>query len=644
MAVLEEISTEAVRALELPRRSSYFPSPSDWSDEIIYFMLPDRFSDGLEESRPLLDPNNRVAARPGNFRFDKWAQSGGERYQGGTIRGITSKLEYIRDLGATTLWVGPVFKQRAGADSYHGYAIQNFLEVEPRLGTRHDLVDLVDKAHHLHLRVLLDVVFNHTGDNWLYANGQDQPSYLPWPAFYPKGKWRANNGDLIDQPRALEEGVWPKEFQRDEFYTRAGKGDLGSGKMDDPHAEFRRTDFFGDRDVNYDAPLVLDDVARCYKYWIALADPDGFRIDTLKHLDEETGRNLCGAIKEYAANLGKADFFLVGEVAGSDSDAERYRRALTSNLNATLDIGDSKLTLASVGKGLTAPGAYFDFVRSWRKDLGSHRNAGRRHVTVLEDHDYVLGPKLRFSTDAASDHQIVAAVALQLFSLGIPCIYYGTEQAFAGPEKTEREKYLPDYGCTDKFLREAMFGPLHPRKPGGDGNGSAGMDLELSGFGPFGTVGAHCFNRKSAAYVRIAALAELRRKFPVLRYGREYQREISNFGAPFALPSAGEIIAWSRILDDEEALCIVNGHGLETRGGDVLVDFYLNSPDAPGNVWHGGQPSLEVVGNSAQAAAGAGYAGTHALGSHLPVKIRDGKAYAEIREVQPSEVIVAINR
>lgn len=225
-------------------------------------------------------------------------------------------------------------------------------------------------------------------------------------------------------------------------------------------------------------------------------------------------------------------------------------------------------------------------------------------------------------------------------------VYYGTEQAFSGPEKSEREKYLPDYGGNDKFLREAMFGPAHPRKAGSDGNGSgaSALDTVLPGFGPFGTVGAHCFNEKSAAYVRIAALADVRRKFPVLRYGREYQREISNFESPFALPEAGEIIAWSRILDDEEALCIVNGHGSETRGGDVVVDFDLNSPDAPGNVWHGGTPSLQVVANTAQAASGIQYSGKHPLGSLLPVRIRDGKAYVEIRGIQPSEVIVAVNR
>ena len=81
----------------------------------------------------------------------------------------------MKVLGATTLWIGPVFKQRGHWESYHGYAIQDFLEIDTRFGTRKDLVDLVSEAHMRGMRVLLDIVFNHTGNNWIYANAADQP-------------------------------------------------------------------------------------------------------------------------------------------------------------------------------------------------------------------------------------------------------------------------------------------------------------------------------------------------------------------------------------------------------------------------------------------------------------------------------------
>ncbi|MBC8094960.1 MAG: alpha-amylase, partial [Akkermansiaceae bacterium] len=270
-------------------------------------------------------------------------------------------------------------------------------------------------------------------------------------------------------------------------------------------------------------------------------------------------------------------------------------------------------------------------------ELGSHRDSGQRHVSILDDHDHVSGDKIRFSTDAASETQVVAGVALQLFSLGIPCIYYGTEQSFAGPEKSLRDQFLPDFNAgTDKFLREAMFGPEHPLAEGraGFGPGGAVLDPALPGFGPFGTAGRHCFNPDAPAYKRIAALLEVRRRFPVLRSGRQYQRPISNFQAPFALPGAGEIIAWSRLLDDEEALCVVNGHGVENRGGDVLVDAKLNN--RPG-------ATFEVVANTRQAGT-PGFAGSHPVGQQLLVKRRDGAAFVEIRDLEPSEVLVLVNR
>jgi glycosidase len=654
-AQLAAARPSSIRAVELPRRERYHPSPADWRDEIIYFLLPDRFSDGIEATRPLLDPSQRNAARPADFRWDRWAQSGGDRWQGGRINGVASKLSYLQALGVTTIWLGPVWKQRAPDDSYHGYAIQDFLDVDPRLGTRAELVALVEAAHAAGVRVILDAIFNHTGNNWVYDGDVDRPPYLQWPRFHARGRWRAASGGLTDAIGGADDGAWPGELQRDDVYTRAGDGSLDRGDFDDPHAEFRRTDFVGLRDVNYDAARVLEDVARCYKYWIALTDCDGLRIDTLKHVDAETGRNFCGTIKEFAANLGKADFFLVGEVAGADRDAGRYRTVLGTNLNATLDIGESRRLLHAVAKGLAAPREYFDFVRTWDDDLGSHRNAGRSHVSILDDHDHVSGDKVRFSSDAASDHQVVAGVALQLLSLGIPCIYYGSEQAFAGPERSEREKYLPDYNAgnppPDKYLREAMFGPAHPRKSGvaGIGNGVDAFDASLPGFGQFGTCGAHAFDRQSAAFVRMAHLADVRKRYPLLRYGRLYARPLSNFGAAFVDSAPGELIAWSRILDDEEALCIVNGHGGANRGGDIVVDADLNADDAAGRPSGANAASFVVVANSAQAAheaahPGTAYNGSHPIGQRVAVQSRDGTRYVAIRDIAPSEVLVLINR
>ncbi len=642
----------SIRSVELPRRLPfriidgvevpYYPSPVDWCSEVLYFLLPDRFSDGLDRNRPLFDRSKPPSsARPNWFRWDNWAESGGNRWQGGTLQGITSRLDYIADLGITAVWIGPIFKQRRHSNEYHGYAIQDFLEVDAHFGSRQDLVDLVIAAHEKKIRVILDVIFNHSGHNWDYEGGDVNPVYKPWPGYYEKGPWLDGNGQQVYiSPITDEEtGVWPVELQRDNCYTRAGKGSLSGEDIDNDHAEMKRTDFDGSfRDFNLDDPATLNDLARCYKYWIALTDIDGMRLDTLKHVPQSTARNFCGAIKEFAANLGKADFFLVGEVGGPDDNAGRYLDTLELNLNATLDIGNSRVLLTNVAKGLSNPSSYFDIAGAWNPILGSHRNSSHRHVKPIDDHDHVFGQKIRFSTDAASDQQIVAAIAIQLFTLGIPCIYYGTEQAFAGPETGERH-WVPDFytNKTDRYLRETMFGAEHPKKSGAESlqPGLAGTDPELPGFGAFGTVGYHFFNQDLHVYRQIQALIKVRQTYPALRYGRQYLRPTRIFNYPFAESQAGEIIAWSRILDEEEILCIVNGHGNDDRGADVVVDRSLNS-SAP--------CYFRVLTNTVELVAGAGYTGTHKVGEEIQVSYQGDMAYLEIRNVAPSGVIILTNK
>jgi glycosidase len=630
------------RGVELPRRQSYHPSPHDWRDEIIYFLLVDRFSDGKERTRALVDRENPAAGRPNlpdgsAWRWDRWAESGADRWQGGTMRGVASKIGYLKKLGVTTIWLSPVFKQRGHLDSYHGYGVQNFLDVDSRFGKRKDLVDLTAKAHKEGMRVILDIIFNHSGPNWRYPpdtpGGADTPFYTA--ARYPFGSWVGDRGQRVPRAQGDEDGVWPSELQNVEGYTRAGSGSLGGGDIDDPNAEHKRTDFITLRDFRLsEEPGLLTALARCYKYWIALTDCDGFRLDTLKHVSLEEARNFCGSIKEFAAQLGKHNFFLVGEIAGGDYGQDRYLDVLERNLDAALDIGEMRLALRGVAKGLIHPRVYFDGFDPGNAVMGSHRNIGNRHVSIMDDHDHVFGEKIRFASEASSAHQVAAAVALQFFTLGVPCIYYGTEQSLGGPEPAERS-WLPEWKGSDRYLREAMFGPAHPRKSGRDGLARADfLDKKLPGFGPFGTAGRHCFDEKSPAWARIAALAALRKEFPVLRYGRQYLRPFSFLGLPFDFYGPGEIVAWSRILDDEEAVCVLNAHGAEPRGADILVDASLNPPGA----------SLTVVLNSLQAAKPQGFTGANPVGGKLPVRRNSsGAAYVEIRGVQPSETVVLSN-
>ncbi len=676
-------TTAEVRALvDRARRDGirYFPSPVDWRDEVLYFLLPDRFSDGNEAGRPLLDRAEIRALRsaPGRPDIDwrSWASSG-LRWQGGTIRGITSKLGYLADLGITAIWVGPVFKQRVRLDTFHGYGVQDYLDVDARFGTRADLIALVEAAHARNIRVILDIIFNHSGDNWGYvapgmplASAFNEPPFRPFPDFYGNPEnpatrdyrlaWRneLEQGFTTDGATLVnaDDGVWPRELQRPAAYTRAGKGGLGDSDIADPHAEHKRTDFFALKDFALDVGDTLAVLADCFKYWILLTDCDGFRLDTVKHVALEDARNFCGAIKEFADSIGKRRFLLVGEIAGGDGFQDFVLdnlAVLQRNLDAALDIGSARTNLQGVAKGLVPARVYLDGFKAASEGFESHRSFGDRHVSILDDHDHVAGEKIRFSAgipDDASvkDHQIVAATAFQLFTLGIPCIYYGTEQAFAGPAHSQipfllAEGYNDGNNHGDRYLREAMFGPAHPRADFSEDLATqlTMLDPGLPGFGPFGTFGKHCFDPESPAYVRLKALLRVRREEIVLRVGRQYARQTRVIAPEFAFPVEGELVAWSRLLDRQEAVLVVNPNGADgaLRGGDIIVSAEL---------WSAGTP-FTVRANTAEAAAvaaGIPFTGSHRVGSEVRVQRPGaaGPAYLEIRNVPPGEVLVLVRQ
>jgi glycosidase len=654
---------------------SYFPGPADWRDQVLYFLLPDRFSDGGEASRPLLtrDEVRELRVRPSrdDWSWKDWAESG-KQWQGGTLQGIRGRLDYLSGLGVTALWIGPVFKQRTRLDTYHGYGIQDFLDIDERFGDRDDLAELVSAAHERKIHVILDVIVNHSGDNWAYvrpdrplSEGENEPPYVVWADYYGNpgnastAGWNLAWRDEQQQPYTTDpqdiqrshDGVWPRELQAASRYTRAGKGNLGAGDTDDPHAEHRRTDFLALKDFALDVGNVLTDLISCYEYWIALTDCDGFRIDTVKHMSLEEARSFCGAIREYADTLGKKNFLLVGEIAGGDDQQDFVLdnlAVLQRNMTAALDIGSARLNLTAAAKGLSRGSDYLDSFNAASTGFESHRAMGTRHVSIVDDHDHVFGQKVRFSAgipddSPVKDYQVSAATAFQLFTLGIPCIYYGTEQAFAGPAQSQL-RYLTAEGWNqsdnyaDRYLREAMFGPEHPRASHRDPLDTqlAERNVSLPGFGPFGTAGQHLFDQDSPSYVRIAAMCAIRAAHPVLRIGRQYPRQIKLPHTDFVFPAAGEVVAWSRILDVQEAVVVVNPNGDRARGGDVVVSAELSSPGT----------QYLVVANTAQAAAGPnGYTGSHPVGDTLTVKglASPGEpAFVEIRDVMPAEVVVLL--
>ncbi|MGH9629741.1 MAG: alpha-amylase family glycosyl hydrolase, partial [Bryobacteraceae bacterium] len=566
--VIEPSSPRRMVDADLAPRGPVFPSPADWRDQTLYFLLPDRFSDGSEGGRPQFDRNN-----PGQFAVvDKagW-MTAGKRFTGGTLNGIRSKLNYLQGLGITALWIGPVWKQCASLETYHGYGIQNFLDVDPRYGSRQDLRDLVDAAHSQGMYVLLDIIYNHAGDVFFYDSNGNPESQMPYryQPPYPVHGWRDQLGGSILAPGSVQDAVWPEDLQNHGFFTRAGRiGRFDPESWEDPlhpETEFRRGDFFDLKNLElHNAGLSA--VVDVYRYWVALTDCDGFRIDTVKHVPFDVSRHFCGGIREFAETIGKSNFLLLGEVTGGSGMARDYLDIFGRNLDAALDIGDPAQRLHNMVKGFHPPEDFFR-IFGGHDHLGSHREVGRYHVSILDDHDMVGRSKRRFAagnTIAARDAQAAHAVGAQMTTLGIPCVYYGTEQGFDGSANDHDSGIEPlDDGkipFEDRYIREGMFG---------------------GAFGAFRTSGCHFFDPDHPAYLRIAAIARVRNRSDgiglALRRGRIYLREVSFDGSHFFVPGREQAAAWSRILFRTEVVVCLNTDGNNPRAAHVTIDAGLHA-------------------------------------------------------------------
>ncbi len=586
------------------------PSPSAWEDEVLYFLLVDRFSDGNEDgyldlagqpvagSTPPFRPSDNGNAIGTPADAGHWRQAGLDR-AGGTLAGLRSKLGYLRRLGITALWISPVLKQAippAGEQSnYHGYATQDFLAVEPAFGSNDELRGLVADAHAAGLRVVLDVVLNHTGDVFGYdlsdparypanADSPISPVDPRWDgADYPVAGWRSASGALAPFTPAAAAALWPDgavfpaELHAPQTFSRKGR----ITNWDNP-VEFLEGDFVGLKDVahgfgpldDYRPSPALRALTRAYCWWIAFADLDGFRVDTVKHMDRGATRYFASAIHEFAQSIGKDRFLLIGEITGSRTDAVTTLEL--TGLDAALGLADVQEQLQRAATGDGDPAGYFALFRN-SELIGKDSHTWLRNtvVTSFDDHDQVWkGPnKSRFGARTQAAAQLSAILALNATTLGIPCYYYGTEQLLDGNGGGDH---------ADRYIREAAFG--------GD-------------FGPFRSRHRHVFDEASAGFRQLADVLELRRREPALRRGRQYLRETSGDGITFGLPTGfgGQvrgIVAWSRILADREVLCAINTDPTQAQQAWVTIDAALHAPGDVLAVLPGGSagavPSLTV--------------------------------------------------
>jgi glycosidase len=523
-----------------------FPSPMDWRDHWIYFLMIDRF--------------NNTTTPPASL----WDQVMSGR-QGGTFEGVREQLAYIRGLGAGAIWVTPVLKnvQNPQQIGYHGYGIMDFLEIDPRFGTtperaETEFMNLINEAHARGLYIILDVVINHAGDLFAYdVNGQawNDATWRDKP--YPTIYWRDNTGaprrDWTTLPNDVsrDEGIWPQEFQNNAWFRRQGKGGPIQGDFE-TLKEFKTelSDYYRDKPVwNL---LIL-----AYQYLIAKFDIDGFRIDTLKHVKRKFALTFSNAIREFAFSLGKKNFFIFGEAKSNDERLlANYTGRFTSEeagligADAVLDF-PLQWKLVEAVKGFAPPTAVAEVfnlrkqVYEERPILSTHGEASRFFVTFLDNHDDPH--RFLYPRDGGDySHQVTLALGSLFCLQGIPCLYYGTEQGLKGT----RELYDPDHDSGNtmmEYVREALWGK------------------------------SNAFDQNHLLYKQIQAIAQLRGSEPALRYGRQYFRQVSGNNEDFGFSREnGGIIAFSRILNDREVLTVANTNPTQSFSGWVIVDARIN--------------------------------------------------------------------
>ncbi len=389
-----------------------------WDNEWMYSLVIDRFHDGQE----------RVLGHNGGKGFGTPEEL--RKTCGGTFKGIRAKLPYLKTLGCTCILLTPFLENNPAF--YHGYAIQDFTKTDPRFGSLEELQGLVNDAHRLDMRVVMDVVLNHTGNNWSYKKNH--------PAYHKGRSFAFSHWHEEDKPQ-------PLSLRNEKLYSK--KGHIVNW---DSYPESWDGDVFELKDLVWTEDKkgyhLLDIMVEVYSYWVKALDVDGFRLDALKHIRPGMAQKFCERIKEEVNRLHKSSFILIGEV-----------------------VGDMPLILSYQGLD-----GYFNFpfYFAWNNRLEEENvldafdfEASKTYVSInfLDNHDQIgIDPKRRVSSILSEEGLLLNLFMLGLMK-GIPSLYYGTEQG------------LQDTGEMDHDIRSCMF-DIHSNRELFDT--SSGMFVKVS--------------------------------------------------------------------------------------------------------------------------------------------------------------------
>ncbi|MEU9237706.1 pullulanase-type alpha-1,6-glucosidase [Streptomyces subrutilus] len=487
------------------------PARHDLTREQFYFVLPDRFANG--------DPRNDRGGLTGSRLETGLDPTDKGFYQGGDLKGLTDRLDYIKGLGTTAIWMAPIFKnqpvQGKGDDvsaGYHGYWITDFTQVDPHFGTNADLERLIDKAHGKGMKVFFDVITNHTADVVDYREASY--SYLSKGAF----PYLTKDGvPFDDSDYADGKGKFPKtgsgSFPRTPFVPDAKKNTKVPAWLNDPQMYHNRGDstfagesseqgdFFGLDDLWTERPEVVSGMEKIYQKWVEEFDIDGFRIDTVKHVNLDFWSQWATALDAYAAKRGRDDFFMFGEVYSADT-AVTSPYVTRGRLDSTLDfpLQDAIRSYAAQGAGAGRLAAVLGDDYRYTTDKANAYG----QVTFLGNHDMGrFGSFLKQDRPGAGEQELLdryrLANELMFFSRGNPVIYSGDEQGFTG-------------AGGDKDARQPLFG-------------SRVADyLDDDQLATARTHASDAYDPQHPLYRQISALSKLAQDHPALRDGVQSER------------------------------------------------------------------------------------------------------------------------
>jgi len=578
IAVAAWVSTSTADADNANDRSVYFPEllPYDQrpiQDDLIYFMVTDRFNNA--------DPGNDRAGVQGDRLVHGFDPADEKFYHGGDLKGVTAKLDYLADMGVTAIWMTPVFKNKWVMEhdgwltaSYHGYWISDFTGLDPHLGSDDDLRELIAAAHKRDMKIIFDIVINHTADTIKYRQchdpkyqGNDREAagsgciYRPSSIFpyttrgkadgEPMNTGFAGHGEAHQTESNFAKLVDPS-FAYTPFIADAEKTLKTPGWLNNPIYYHNRGeivyegeafyfgDFYGLDDVFTEHPDVVRGMIDIYQYWIREYGIDGFRIDTAGHVNTSFWAQFAPAMQKHAREHGRPEFFMFGEVINSVLNKRGY--ITKGNLPALLDF-DFKHAVADYVAG---SGSAREFVGQFLNTddyFIDHDNSPYTLPTFLSNHDDGrFGVQLNLKDPDAPEEvklkRTRLAHAIMYFARGVPILYYGDEQGFMGEPGFHES-------------REDMFPSL----------AQVFNDNDL--IGTDSTTADNNFDTRHPMYLYLKELGAIYRQHPALRRGDQHIRYYDK----------GEgIIAWSRIDPKEriEYLAVFNNSRTEKRA-DIPV-------------------------------------------------------------------------